>query len=127
MEHKETLERPSTLLSGMLLWLLQYGSALLAFLFFAVGIGFVIMAFIQMPLINFFSVGAIEDVNDFSQTIIRRLSLTIGITFILISPLMLLVKYLSKLARTRNNYIEALEAKIDVPTQHKEGTGSVME
>lgn len=107
------LERPSTLLSGMLLWLLQYGSAIFAFLFFAVGVGFVVMSFIQMPLIKFFTGGQSIELEGASKMLTERLTITIGVAFVLIALLFAFIKYLSSLSRTRNNYIEALEKKLE--------------
>ncbi len=111
-EHMKN-ERPSTLLSGIFIWLLKYGSVVSGFLSLAIGLGLIMSSFVQFDVVNaILGEGSVE-LSEIAQERLENITRAIGVVFLALGFVLFIVKWLSSMILARNRYIDALENSID--------------
>ncbi len=106
-------ERPSTLLSGIFIWLLKYGSVVSGFLSLAIGLGLIMSSFVQFDVVNAILGEGSVDLSEIAQERLENITRAIGVVFLALGFVLFVVKWLSSMILARNRYIDALENSID--------------
>ncbi len=106
-------ERPSTLTSGIFVWLLKYGSILLGIIALLVGLGFIMASFGLFDVVAWFTAAEVADVSDVARAQFETIARKAGLIIMLMSPSFFVISWLSTMILARNRYINAVEKEIE--------------
>lgn len=106
-------QRPSTLTSGIFVWMLKYGSILFGIITLLVGLGFILASLGLFDIVAWFTATEVSDISDAAQSQFETIARKAGIIIILMAPAFFVISWLSSMILDRNRYINAMEKEIE--------------